>query len=115
MTLSEQSIEDAKSHALAAIAAADSLEALKEVRLQHAGDKSPIARANQQLGSLSPEERATFGKIIGQAKGQVAAALEAQTKVLEAQRDARVLIEERVDVSIAARRTPKGGLHPLTI
>ena len=115
MSLSAQSIEDAKALALAAIASADSLEALKEAKLAHVGDKSPIALANQQLGTLTPDERANFGKIIGQAKNIVAAAFEARTRILESERDSRVLVEERVDVSIPARRTPKGGLHPLTI
>ena len=115
MSLSAQAIEDAKNEALSAIAAAADLEALKEVKSTHVGDKSPIAKANQQLGSLTPEERASFGKVIGQAKNQVLAALEERLKVLEAERDARVLIEERVDVSIPARRTLQGGLHPLTI
>jgi phenylalanyl-tRNA synthetase alpha chain len=115
MSLSDNSIEEAKAAALTAISASSSLEELKEIRLAHIGDKSPIARANQQLGSLSPEERAYFGKIIGQAKGIVAAAIEARNQSLESERDARVLIEERVDVTIPARRTPRGGLHPLTI
>jgi phenylalanyl-tRNA synthetase alpha chain len=115
MSLSAQAIEDAKVEALSAIAGAQDLDALKEVKSAHAGDKSPIAKANQQLGTLTPEERSTFGKIIGQAKNQVAVALEERTKVLEAERDARVLVEERVDVSIPARRTLQGGLHPLTI
>ncbi len=115
MSLSAQSIEDAKALALAAIESADSLEALKVAKLAHVGDKSPIARANQHLGTLTPDERANFGKIIGQAKNIVAAAFEARTRILESERDSRVLVEERVDVSIPARRTPKGGLHPLTI
>jgi len=115
MSLSAQSTEDAKAHALTAIAAANSLEELKEAKLAHVGDKSPIARANQQLGTLTPEERANFGKIIGQAKNIVTMAFDARTQILESERDARVLVEERVDVSIPARRAPKGGLHPLTI
>ena len=115
MSLSAQSIEDAKALALAAIESADSLEALKVAQVAHVGAKSPIARANQHLGTLTPDERANFGKIIGQAKNIVAAAFEARTRILESERDSRVLVEERVDVSIPARRTPKGGLHPLTI
>ena len=115
MSLSAQAIEDAKNEALSAIAGALDLDSLKEVKSAHAGDKSPISKANQQLGSLTPEERANFGKVIGQAKNQVAVALEERLKVLEAERDVRVLIEERVDVSIPARRTIQGGLHPLTI
>lgn len=115
MTLSAEAIEAAKVDALAAIAGSDSLETLKEARLAHVGERSPIAKANQQLGSLSPEDRSTFGKILGQAKSVLNDALEARSAVLERERDARVLVEERVDVTVPARRTPKGGLHPLTI
>ena len=115
MSLSAESIDDARADALSAVSRADSLDALKEVKIAFVGDRSPIAKANQQLGGLSPEERATFGKIIGQAKNIVLLAFEARMQELEVERDARVLIEERVDVSIPARRTPQGGLHPLTI
>ena len=115
MSLSAESIDDARGEAITAISQANSLEALKEAKIAHVGDRSPISRANQQLGSLSPEERATFGKIIGQAKNAVLRTFEERERELEVERDARVLIEERVDVSIPARRTPQGGLHPLTI
>ena len=115
MSLSAKSVDDAREEALSAITAAHSLDALKEVKIAHVGDRSPIARANQQLGSLSAQERATFGKIIGQAKSAVLLAFEERERELEVERDARVLIEERVDVSIPARRVPRGGLHPLTI
>ena len=115
MSLSAQSIDEAKSAALQAISSAKSLEELKEVRIAHVADKSPIARANQQLGTLSPQERAEFGKVIGQAKSAISAKYDERLHELELERDARVLSEERVDVSIPARRRLVGGLHPLTI
>lgn len=115
MNLSAQFIEEAQTDALNAIAKATSIDFLKEVKIAHIGDRSPIAKANQQLGTFSPEERSTFGKIIGQAKNVVLAAFEKRLSELEAERDARVLVEERVDVSIPSRRAPQGGLHPLTI
>ncbi len=115
MTLSAENVESAKVLAIAAINEADSLESLKELKLAHMGDRSPIAKANQLLGTMAAEDRAHIGKIVGQAKGAVAAAYEAQLRVLEIARDARVLIDERVDVSIPARRALQGGLHPLTI
>jgi phenylalanyl-tRNA synthetase alpha chain len=115
MTLSAESIESARDLAVTAINEADSLDGLKEAKLAHMGDRSPIAKANQLLGTLAAEERAQFGKIIGQAKGVVSAAYEAQLAALEAIRDARVLVDERVDVSLPARRGLQGGLHPLTI
>jgi phenylalanyl-tRNA synthetase alpha chain len=64
---------------------------------------------------MPADQRAEFGKVVGAAKGKVSAAFESRTKELEAERDARVLIEERVDVTLPFQRTLKGGLHPLTI
>src|ERR1700685_38746 len=99
MSLSVEAIDEIKGNALAAIADAVSLDSLKEVKLAHVGDKSPIAKSNQQLASLSIDERATFGKIIGQAKTAITSAFDLRISILELERDARALIEERVDVS----------------
>jgi len=115
MSLTSSEIDGIASAAFEAIAGAKDLDALKEVRIAHVGDRSPIAKANQSLGSMDPSARAEFGKVIGKAKGLITTSFEARQKVLEEERDARVLVEERVDVSIAAKRTPQGGLHPLTI
>ena len=115
MTLTSADIDGMVGAALSAISSATDLDQLKEVRIEHVGDRSPIAKANQSLGQMDPSARAEFGKIVGKAKGAIVATFEARQVELEAERDARVLIEERVDVSITANRTPKGGLHPLTI
>lgn len=115
MTLTSAQIDEITSAALGAIGSATDLEALKEVRIGHVGDRSPIARANQALGSMEVSERAEFGKVIGKGRSTINAAFEVRQKELEVERDARVLIEERVDVTIPARRTPQGGLHPLTL
>ena len=114
-SLSADHIARAKTAALEAIGKASSLDALKEVKIHHVGDKSELAKANQALGKMEPTDRAEFGKVIGQAKTVVADAFDDRQGVLEKERDTKILIEERVDVSIAARRTPKGGLHPLTV
>ena len=60
--------------ARSAFATAKDLDSLKVARLAHAGDKSPIALASRGLGALSPEEKASFGKIIGEAKAEIAQA-----------------------------------------
>ena len=115
LPLSTQNVEAATAAAIAAIEGASTLDELKQVRIDHVGDKSAIARFSQELGKLEPAARAEFGKVVGQAKSSVAAAYEARLLLLEKERDERVLIEERVDVTIPARRRPQGGLHPLTI
>jgi len=115
LPLSTQNVEAATAAAIAAIEGASTLDELKQVRIDHVGDKSAVARFSQELGKLEPAARAEFGKVVGQAKSSVAAAYEARLLLLEKERDERVLIEERVDVTIPARRRPQGGLHPLTI
>jgi phenylalanyl-tRNA synthetase alpha chain len=103
-----------RDEALAAIAAAPDLDALKEVRLAHAGDRSPLALANREIGALPPAAKADAGKRVGEARTAVRAALEERQEVLEAERDARVLVEEAVDVTLPWDRQPRGARHPLT-
>ncbi|MEV5482101.1 MULTISPECIES: phenylalanine--tRNA ligase subunit alpha [Streptomyces] len=100
--------------ALAAIAAAADLEALREVKVAHTGDRSPLALANREIGALPPHAKADAGKRVGQARGRVNQALKVRQEELEAERDARVLVEEAVDVTLPYDRTPPGARHPLT-
>ena len=115
MSLTSQSVAAAAEEAISAISSAADLDQLKQVRIDFIGDKSKLAKANQSLGTLSPEQRAEFGKLIGMERAKVNQAFEARKIALEADRDARVLIEERVDVTLPTRRSLKGGLHPLTL
>ncbi len=108
-------IEAIKSAALQASAAAKNLDDLKEVKVSHVGDRSPIARANQGLGQVPAEERAAMGKIIGTARADINQSFDDREKALTAERDSKVLIEERVDVTLPVNRSMKGALHPLTI
>ena len=101
--------------AQAAFLAATDLDELKNARLGHMGDKAPISLASRSLGSLSPDEKASFGKVIGDAKAQIASALESATKKLENIRDQKVLLEEVVDITLPASRMHRGGLHPISI
>jgi phenylalanyl-tRNA synthetase alpha chain len=112
--LKPEAVDAAVADALAAIAAASDLDALKEVRLAHAGDRSPLALANREIGALPPQAKAEAGKRVGQARGRVREALEARQVELERERDERVLVEEAVDVTLPYDRRPTGARHPLT-
>ncbi len=104
----------AEADALAAISSAADLDELKQVRLAHAGDRSPIALANREIGALPPAARAEAGKRIGSARKAIGQALAVRQTELEAERDARVLVEETVDVTLPWDRAPRGARHPLT-
>ena len=101
--------------AQSAFADAQDLVQFKSARLAHLGDKSPIALANRELGSLPPAERATRGQEINAVKNEITALALARESELTRLRDERILIEERVDVTLPTRVTQRGGLHPLTI
>lgn len=113
-SLEPAAVDDMVSAALAAIAAAGDLDELKSVRLAHAGDRSPLALANREIGALPPAAKAEAGKRVGSARQTVREALDSRLAALEAERDARVLVEEAVDVTLPTDRMPRGGRHPLT-
>ena len=115
MSLDNAEVDRIKSEAIAAITAASSLDQLRDVKIAHVGDRSPIARLNQGLGQLPVEDRAAMGKVIGTARANINQAFDDQEKLLTAERDSKVLIEERVDVTLPTDRNPRGALHPLTI
>ncbi len=113
--LDPATIGAATAAALAAIAAAGSLAELKALRPAHQGEKSPLAIANREIGALPPSAKAAAGKLVGGAKGAVAAAFSTRQSELEAERDARILIDEAVDVTLPTGRRPLGRRHPIEL
>ncbi len=113
--LAPAAIEAAVDDALAAIAAADSLDELKRLRPAHQGDRSPLALANREIGALPPSAKADAGKRVGQARGRVGQAFADRQTQLEAERDARILVEEAQDVTARVARRPVGRRHPIEL
>lgn len=107
-------VDSAVDDALAAVAAAADLDALKAVRTAHTGERSPLALANRAIGGLEPADKALAGKALGQARGRVNQAIAARQSVLEAERDARILVAETVDLTAPVDRRPAGARHPLS-
>jgi phenylalanyl-tRNA synthetase alpha chain len=112
--LHASSVAAMRDEAVAAVAAADSLEALKQVRLDHAGDRSPLGLANREIGALPPQARKDAGMRVGQARKAVTQALEERRAVLEARAEEQILVDEAVDVTLPYDRDPVGSRHPLT-
>jgi phenylalanyl-tRNA synthetase alpha chain len=112
--LKAEEVERMRDEALAAIEGAADLDALKQVRHDHAGDRSPLARANREIGALPPQARKEAGQRVGQARGAINKALAARQAVLEEEHEARILVEEAVDVTLPFDRFPAGARHPVT-
>ncbi|MDN4477073.1 phenylalanine--tRNA ligase subunit alpha [Demequina sp. SYSU T00039] len=106
-------VEDAVQAALAAFAQAATLDELKDARIAHTGDKAALTLANRGIKDLEPADKAAAGKAMGAARATIGRALAARTEELEAERDARVLIEEAVDVTLPVNRASVGARHPI--
>jgi len=104
-----------RDEALAAIAAAQTLDELKDARIAHFGDRAPLTLANAEIGALPPQARAEAGRRVGAARAAVRQALADRTAALEADRDRRVLLEEAVDVTLPWDRMAPGARHPVTM
>ncbi len=60
MLLDQNQIAQDLAQAIASINAAKDLEALKQVKIDYVGDKSPLAKANQALATVDKSLRAEF-------------------------------------------------------
>ncbi|WP_128773923.1 phenylalanine--tRNA ligase subunit alpha [Actinomyces oricola] len=113
--LDEVGINDLVEEALAAVAAADSLAALKEARLAYTGDSSVLALTNRGIGRLDKADKPTAGRLLGGARGRINTALAARQEVLEAAAEEQMLRTEAVDVTVPTDRTAGGARHPLDL
>jgi phenylalanyl-tRNA synthetase alpha chain len=103
-----------RDEALAAIAAADTPDAIKQVRIDHVGDRSPLALANREIGALPPQARKEAGQRVGQARAAINQALAARTAEVEAAQEEQALVTEAVDVTLPWDVEPVGARHPVT-
>jgi phenylalanyl-tRNA synthetase alpha chain len=113
--LSAEAVKAAVAAALAAFSAATDLEGLKQARLAHAGDKSPLSMANREIGALPPTAKAEAGARVGKARAEVNQALAEREAELEAAAEIQMLESEQVDVSLAENTAPAGARHPLSM
>ena len=100
--------------ALAAVAAAGTLDELKAARIAHQGDRAPLSLASAEIGALPPEARAEAGRRVGSARGRLREALRERQVQLEAERDRQMLVTEAVDVTLPWEQVPPGARHPVT-
>src|SRR6188472_785042 len=105
-----------KTELLHAIAEANDLDKLEEVRVAALGRKGRVSELMQALGSLPPEERKSFGQAVNQLKERVGAALEAKRETLGRAALSARLAAERADVTLPVREGPlaEGRIHPVS-
>jgi phenylalanyl-tRNA synthetase alpha chain len=108
-----EDLEDLERELTARVVEVADLAALEVLRVEALGKKGRITQQMKALGGLGPDERRAMGQSLNLVKTAVSAAIEARRQVLrDLELDAR-LAEERIDVSLPARPTEIGRLHPI--
>jgi phenylalanyl-tRNA synthetase alpha chain len=113
--ITEPAVAAAVDAALAAINAATDSPTLKNVRAEHAGEASVLASLNAAIRDLPGDQKPAAGKLLGAARGRVAAALTAREAELTAAEEAEQLKAEAIDVTAVPLRQTPGARHPLSL
>lgn len=109
----EAQLEALQQEAQQAIAAADTLERLEELRVVYLGKKGQLSALLRGMGQLSAEERPRIGAITNTVKEALQTDLERQRTKLQAAQIKAQLDAETLDVTMPAIYRPLGRVHPL--
>ncbi|MBR6502895.1 MAG: phenylalanine--tRNA ligase subunit alpha [Clostridia bacterium] len=109
----KQQLEQIKTAALEAIASAQNSADCENVRVKYLGKKGELTAILKSMGGLSPEERPIMGQLVNTAKAEVDEALSAKVSQMQAAAEEAKLKEETIDITMPAKASKTGKLHPL--
>ncbi|HEY9822087.1 MAG TPA: phenylalanine--tRNA ligase subunit alpha, partial [Candidatus Sericytochromatia bacterium] len=102
-----------REEATKAIAAADTLEQLEQLRVSYLGKKGQLSGILRGMGKLTPEDRPRIGALANVVKELLQDNLEQKRSSLQAAQIQAQLEAETLDVTMPGVYRPQGRLHPL--
>ena len=107
-------IQQIREKALAEIDKADGLEKLNDVRAAILGKKGELTAVLKGMKDVAPDERPKVGQWVNETREAVEKLLDEKVKKFEAEALKRKYEREKIDVTMPAKRSQKGNLHPVT-
>ena len=109
-----QQLDDVRNKWIAAAEAAETPDALEQIRVEALGKKGEVSLLMRGLAELDPEARREAGQRLNAVKDALSAAIETRKALLgEAALDAK-LAGERVDVTLPPRPESEGRIHAVS-
>ena len=108
-------IEEVRSQALQAVASAENLDQLNQIRVQYLGKKGLIQDMMKAMKDLLKEEKPAFGQKVNVLKSEVSTAVETKQVELAKIATAQKLERERIDITLAGDALRLGTTHPLVM
>ncbi|MGB6167853.1 MAG: phenylalanine--tRNA ligase subunit alpha, partial [Geitlerinemataceae cyanobacterium] len=115
MTLSdiEAQLAALRQDAQTAIASADSLDGLEQLRVNYLGKKGQLSKILGGMGKLDPADRPRIGASANQVKETVQSALDDRRTQLQTAQIQAQLASETLDVTMPGIVRSQGRQHPL--
>lgn len=110
----ESQLNTLQDEAQRAIAAADTLDDLEQIRIQYLGKKGQLSVVLGGMGKLDAGDRPRIGALANQVKTALQTDLESRRTALETAAIEAKLAAEKLDVTMPGVYRLQGKLHPLT-
>lgn len=101
--------------ALQAITRATTTKELNDLRIQYLGKNSFLSKEMSKMGTLSKEEKATFGQRVNGVRQAITQTLDARIEQVAADELRAQLEKERIDITLPGRQFTPASKHPLTV
>jgi phenylalanyl-tRNA synthetase alpha chain len=93
--------------------AADTTQALEQLRVKYLGKKGLVTSQLKTLGTLPPEERKDFGKSVNELKTLITGELGTRKSVFKDKELGAALLSESIDITLPGKSRPQGRPHPI--
>ena len=111
----EQKVKEIQDAAVSAIMGADGLDRLNEVRVAFLGKKGSLTAVLKSMKNVDPEDRPKVGKWVNDARAEIEERMTEMKNRLDAEKMARELEKEKIDVTLPPKMKFIGHRHPNTI
>ncbi|SIS51310.1 phenylalanine--tRNA ligase subunit alpha [Salimicrobium flavidum] len=110
----KERLEELEQEAILKVEKAETIDALKNVRVEYLGKKGPITEVLRGMGKLSKEERPVIGQLANEVREKISVAIDEKQSKLEDEALEEQLKDESIDVTLPGRPVQVGGPHLLT-
>ncbi len=113
--MDQNKVEEILANAQEDISGADSTDRINEIRNKYLAKKSELMALMSTLGSLSPEERKSFGQKLNEARAFIANKIQEKTEALSAKALEEKLNRETIDITLPGIKHEVGGRNPFHV
>ncbi|MBQ1547921.1 MAG: phenylalanine--tRNA ligase subunit alpha [Lachnospiraceae bacterium] len=110
-----EKLESMMKKSIEEINAAESLDVLNDIRVKMLGKKGELTAVLKSMKDVSPEERPKVGQMVNETREAIEEKLKEAKERFEEEALKHKLANEKIDVTLPAKKIPVGHRHPNTI